>query len=185
MGEVRGLLSAHFAQPTLAYLMALVDLENGAGQDIWDHNWGNITTNNRDPSVSFQFPSDSKRFFLRSSSHAEGAANFIRRLGSATHQRMLDAAERNDFEAFWRGYTKPHPVTRMVYCDTCDFPAAKRNMRSLVEKYLPQGITAPSDSRALEKSGAGWWIGAGLLTAAAVGGGVWYWNKTRGRRADS
>jgi hypothetical protein len=119
--------------PTLAYLLAMVRLENKAGASVYEFNWGNITT--ADPAAGFQFP-DNPRFFVRNNSHEEGAAAFYKRLTSPTHQRILDAAARDDFDGFFDALTLPHPVTKMAYCPDCRTPAAKNTYRQLVDEYL-------------------------------------------------
>lgn len=162
MSEVRGHLAQYVQQPALGYLMALIHLENAGGASIYNHNWGNITTNN--PAAGFQFPSDQERIFLLNPSHEAGAQSFFRRLNSPTHKRMLEAAQENDFDGFWRGYQTPHPITKMMYCDTCSTTAAKNSMRQLVSQYVPKAL-----GKVRKESGGAALVFAGLGLATVAG----------------
>jgi rhodanese-related sulfurtransferase len=179
MAEVKALLADYVGQPALAYLMAMVDLENRHGEAIYEYNWGNITTTDESDGFRFDDPNVTN-LFQRNDSHEEGAAEFFKRLNSPTHRRILQAAERNDFEAFFDGITLPHPKTKMVYCygGQCRSAAAKNTYRQLVTKYLPQG-TALGHSR----SGGFPWapLLAVVSVAAAAGGGAYL--LTRGKKA--
>ena len=161
MAEVRGYLSEYVQQPVLGYLMAMVAFENRNGAAIWDHNWGNITTN--DPSEAFQFSGNS-RHFLSLPDHAEGARRFVLRLGSRTHKRILEAAARNDFTGFIAGLREPHPVTKMAYVpDLTDAHAV--TYRALVKTYVPR-----SALRSSPKVGGGVGLAVALLFGAGAGG---------------
>lgn len=175
MDQVRGYLSQYVQQPALGYLMALLHLENAGGSKIYNHNWGNITT--RNPDEAFQFPTHPDHLFLQNPNHSEGARRFFQLLNSPTHRRMLEAARGNDFEAFWDGYQTPHPVTKMMYCNTCSFPAAKRSMRQLVDQYVPATVEAAKKS----KGGGGGMIVVGAVVTVAALGTAYALGKKRGR----
>jgi hypothetical protein len=177
MREVKALLADYVGQPALAYLMAMVDLENRHGEAIYEYNWGNITT--KDASDGFRF--DDPRvpnLFQRNDSHEEGASQFVKRLHSPTHKRILKAAERNDFDAFFDALTLPHPETKMAYCPDCRTAAAKNTYRQLVAKYLPKGAAL---GRRSSRGGFPWTplLAVGFV-AAAAGGGVYWLSKKRG-----
>jgi hypothetical protein len=177
MPEVKALLSDYVSQPALAYLMAMVDLENRHGEAIFEYNWGNITTNDESDGFRFDDPNVTN-LFQRNDSHEEGAAQFFKRLNSPTHKRILRAAERNDFEAFFDGITVPHPTTGMVYCygGNCRSAAAKNTYRQLVTKYLPKG-------QALGRAAGGFpWgpvLAVGVL-ATVAGGGAYLLTRKKG-----
>lgn len=144
------------------YLLAMLALENGRGRSIYNHNWGFVTTA-RGP---YFYIGDNPRKFRAFDSHKEGAAHWVATLDSDTHRRIVEAAKRDDFGAFFRGITTPHPETGMMYCDTCS--DTRPVYESLVREF--QGKAKPS--RKTKRKGGG---GAIALAALAAGGALLIW----------
>lgn len=113
-------------------LAALVAVENAHGGAIYGHNWGNITT--ADPAADHFMFEGNERKFMQFADHITGLYALLERLGSRTHKRMLDAANRGDVEGFVRGMTTPHPETKMMYCDTCEPSATLKTYKAVVKK---------------------------------------------------
>jgi hypothetical protein len=137
-------LGIYSARP---YLLAMIALENANGKRIVRHNWGNIITSSEsDP--HFQLPNNA-RMFLAFPNHETGAKAFVNRLRSPTHNRILEAAALNDFNAFFNAIHNKHPETGMAYNYLTGATRAKARTAysKLVRKYGGD-FTSQSDSAA-------------------------------------
>lgn len=170
MEEVKRRLSKYVSQPALGYLVSMIAFENDHGRAIYEHNWGNISTNNHSEENSFQFPGNPIHF-KRLHSPEAGVDAFWRRLHSKTHKRILDAARRDDFDGFYRGIVVPHPKTKMVYCHDCG-PAVRNTYRQLTGKFVEHIGGSSGSSGVLV-----------LFGLAALGAGFYFWKSKGASRA--
>lgn len=141
-------------RPEARWLLALARHENANGRAIIQHNWGNRIAvgredfwvprwadslipsdrlNDREKRVRKDFLAGGPKpgRFAAYNSHETGARKFVRLFKSKTHGRILEAAGRDDGEAFWRAVFTPHPETKMVYCVECGTDAVKRSYQQL------------------------------------------------------
>jgi hypothetical protein len=134
MQEVEDLLRERgVSRVALPILAALVAVENAHGQSVYNNNFGNITV--RDATQPhFVFPNND-RLFASYPTAAAGMDALLKRLGSKTHQRMMDAANNGDVEGFVRGMTTPHPETGMMYCPDCPPSKTLATYRSVVKSF--------------------------------------------------
>lgn len=116
----------------MPYLLALAAIENAHGNSVFNNNIGNITVNSGE---YWQAKGDLKRKFGSYATLEQGVRAWLKLLTSKTHSRMLEAAENDDFQGFLDGYRTPHPITKMVYCDTCSGEAVANSLRQLVDKF--------------------------------------------------
>ena len=147
------------------YLLAMLALENAHGLGLFNHNWGNVITWNANQPYWMDHKNGNPRHFRALNSHDEGARYFVQQLGTETNRRIIDAALRGDFGAFFRAITKRHPKTKRAYCADCDRPAVANTYRDLVREF--GGLTRAA-TRAVKRDRAR--AGAGLfflLTASA------------------
>lgn len=121
------------AGPVMPYIAAMIAIENAKGKAFIGHNWGNITTNSSDVDY-WMSPETGTRKFPVFPTHEAGLDAFLRRLGSKTHQRIIQAALRDDFNGFFDAITLPHPKTNMAYCPDCRTAATQSTYLQLVNE---------------------------------------------------
>jgi len=95
------------------YLIAMLALENGWGSKIRQHNWGNVIRSGEEQDY-YQVGSNPRKFRVLPS-HDEGARYFVRTLLSPTNKRIVEAAQADNFDAFFNGIHNISPVTDMAY----------------------------------------------------------------------
>lgn len=172
MGDVRALMRSAFraefsrelprkAEP---YLLAMIALENGHGQSVYNNNFGNITVSSS--SSPYYLVPGNPRLFGAFDAAPDGMRAFVKFFKSPTHARILAAAERGDFDAFFDGIVKPHPSTKMSYCPDCDRPDVRQTYQVLVRQYGGSGGR-------LSGSGFPW------VLALPIGAAAYVWNVRR------
>lgn len=148
------------------WLSALFAAENAKGRAVLNYNWGNVAANPAksdhwipdwaDYSIPSEALSKASRFtrermergepvpraFRANSSHEEGARIFLRLFQAPTHERIIEAARKDDLDAFWKGISTPHPQTKMRYCIECHTQKHKAAYKSHHDEIVRSGIFA-------------------------------------------
>jgi len=118
------LAEVHGTSKGAAYLenvLAIAALENGGGDAIIQHNWGNVmATDSWRKDGDFwerKDPSLKPRFFRAYPSHEDGARAFVKLLGGSRHIGALNAAEIDDTSGmvdslFASHYVVPSPADK-------------------------------------------------------------------------
>jgi|SRR5690606_16592182 len=122
------------AGPVMPYLAAMIAIENARGKAFIGHNWGNITTNSTDGPYWMSAGTGTRKFPVFAT-HEAGLDAWLRRLGSKTHSRIIQAALRDDFNGFFDSITLPHPSTKMAYCPDCRTAATQDTYLKLVNEF--------------------------------------------------